>query len=215
MDYSTNIRRTLASFLLFVSVALWFLYLYFKLWSFIKAAIAMNYLNVQTVSFIVYSFALILFPSAIIYSPNHSKKNLFRFVCLLLSSSLLVGVVGDMITYNFFIDYTFMEGDAIFSNIVISIPNMYGVLCCLIIALAYAIIGFNIKERRILSTLMYALIVLMVIIPPFLYSFISWNGYPRQTWVEKAAFIVPHQICLLFSIILSCSSELIWDENMT
>ena len=214
MDYTTYIRRSLISFLTCASIAIWFLYLYFELWDFIRAAISLKYVNIQTVSFSIYSFFLVLLPSAIVYSPRHSKKNLFKAICFGISASLLLGTIGDIITYNFFKDYTFLEGDAIFCNIVVSIPNMYGVLCCLILSFAYALFGIYLTENRIASFFLYLLIFLIIATPPFIYSFSTWGGFPRQTWVQKAAFIIPYHACLLLSLLLASTSKFIWREHI-
>ena len=214
MNYSTQIKRNLISFFICASIAIWFLYLYLQLWDFIKAAISLKYVNVQTVSFSVYSFLLVFLPSAIIYSPRQSKNNLFKTVCFCISATLLIGTIGDVITYNFFKDYSFLEGDAIFCNIVVSIPNMYGVLCCLILSFAYALFGLCLTKNRVASFFLYLLIFLIIAVPPFLYSFNTWGGFPRQTWVEKAAFIIPHQACLLLSLLLANTSEFIWKEHI-
>ena len=214
MDYTTHAKRTLVSFFNFLCLALWFLYLYFKLWDFATAAISLKYINIQTVSFVIYSFLLVLLPVTIIYSPKRSKKNLFKIVCFAISASLLAGSVGDVITYNFFKGYNFLEGDAIFCNIVVSIPNMYGVLCCLVLSALYAILGLYLTENRFLSVFLYLLIFLIISVPPFIYSFSMWGGFPRQTWVEKAAFIIAHQACLFLSLLIASTSEFVWSERI-
>lgn len=214
MDYTTHIKRTLSSFFQFLAVAMWFLYLYFKLWDFAKAAIMLRYINVQTVSFILYSFILILLPASIIYTPRHSKDKLFRFIGFSMAVVLVVGAVGDLITYNFFSGYTFREGDAVFCNIVVSVPNLCGTFCCFILAAAYALFGVYMTKNRLLAYLLYLTIFLIGLISPFMYAYVSWGGFPRQTWVEKSAFIIPHQLCMFLSFTMLVGSDLLWREHI-
>ena len=214
MDFGTYHIRRLVFFLHFLSVAAWFFYLYSKLWEFITAAVLLKNINVQTISFIIYSFLLVLLPAALIYSPKHSKKNLFMVISFALSAVILVGAVGDLITYNFFSDYTFVVGDAIFCNILIGIPNIYGTVCCLLLSLAYFFFGIYITENRLAACLLYLFIVLIGVIPAIIYSFNAWGGYPRRSWIEKMAFIAPHQASLLISFSLSSISLPLWEEHM-
>lgn len=213
MDYGFQIRRGLISVFYFSAVAMWFLFLYFKLWEFINAAIQLNYFTVQTVSFMVYSAFLLLLPSAFVFSPPYSKKNLFLTICYGFSLVLAIGAIGDMITYKLFIDYFFMETDAIFCNIIFGIPNMYGVLLCFILSAAYALFGFYLQKNKYIACAMYFLIFILSFVPSFVYSYYVWNGFPRLTWIEKAAFIVPQQTCILLSLILSATSDVLWGER--
>lgn len=213
MDFRTRHIRNLVCCLHFLSVALWFFYLYFKLWEFISAAALLHFANVQIICFILYSFLLVLFPAAIIYSPKYkSKKKIFMSICFSLSAVILVGAIADLFTYGFFHRYTFTLGDAVFCNILIGVPNLYGTICCILLSTAYLLFGKYFTEKKLISCLLYLFIILIGVVPAFIFSFNTWGTFPRPTWIEKAAFIGPHQACLLLSFILSATSDVIWDE---
>ncbi len=210
MNYTTYLIRKLTSISLFSSIGIWILYVYFKLYEFIEATVLLRYIKVQNISFILYSILLVLLPAATIYSPTRSRKKLFKRICFCLSAVILIGAIGDLVTYKFFINYTFFKGDAIFCNIVLGIPNIYGTICCLLLSLAYFLLGIYITENRFVSFILYLFIFLIGAIPPFVYSLNTWGGYPRQVWLEKAAFIIPHQACLLFALFMTLISSLLW-----
>ena len=214
MDYTTNIRRTLVSFFHFFAVATWALFIYYKVWDFVKAAIALKYVNVQIISYTIYSFLLVLFPISFIYKSRKSKRKHFSRIGYLIAAIIAIGATGDLITYHFFINYTFVEGDAIFCNILLSVPNLYGVLLCYLLAAAYVMFGTKLTNHRYTAVFFYFLIFIIGIVPAFVYSYMSWGGYPRATWIEKAAFIMPHQLAILLSFLIGISSDLIWKERI-
>ena len=214
MEYSSNIRRGLIGFFRFFSVAVWFLYIYFKLWDFVKAAIALQYVNVQTVCFSLYSVLIVLIPAAILYLPKFSKRKLFMAISFAIALTLFIGATGDLFTYSFFIDYEFMEGDAIFCNIILSIPNIYGVLLCYLLAGLYVLFGINIIDHRYRTFFIYLFIFIIGYAPAYIYSYLAWGGYPRQTWIEKAAFLIPHQLSMLICFALSFTSQFLWEERI-
>lgn len=215
MDFFTYHMRKLVSFFHFLSIAIWFLFLYFKLWVFINAAVVLKTLNIQTVSFIVYSFLLVLFPATLIYSPKRgSKKKIFNFIFYFISIVILAGAIGDLFTYNLFRDYTYTVGDAVFCNILLGVPNIYGTICCLILSLAYFIFGKYLTENKTTACLAYLSVILIGITPALIYSFSSWGGFSRSAWVEKAAFIAAHQICLFISFLIASTSSRLWREHI-
>ena len=217
MDYNSQIKRTLISFFHFLSVALWFLYLYLNLWDF--AATARKYVLyfpkfiVPLFSFFLYSIVLVLLPVVIIYSPRHSrsKDKLFRGVSNVIAAILVIGTIGDLIIYKCFINYVFEEGHAIFCNLVVYMPNLIGTLCCVIMAVAYVLLGRYLTKNRLIAYLLYLLICLLEVTPLI---YMSFTDTLRIALIKKAAFILPHQLCILVSLTLAFPSELLWVERI-
>ena len=218
MDYNSHIKRTLISFFQFMSVAFWFLYLYFILWDFAAAARAFvkSYPQfiIPLMTYFLYSVSLVFLPTAIIYTPRRStqsKDKLFRLVTSIIAAILIIGSIGDLFIFNFFINYVFQEGHAIFCNLVVYIPNLLGTLSCLIMALAYILFGRYLTKNRLIAFLLYLLIFIIELIP---LVYMHFNNTLRIALIKKAALIFPHQICLLISLTLAFPSELLWTDRI-
>jgi hypothetical protein len=214
MDYTSHLIRKFKYVTLFASVAIWVLYVYFKLSEFIEAALSLKYITVQTVSFVLYSVLLVFLPATAIFLPRFLRKSFLKWVCFCLSAVVMVGAIGDLFTYNFFRDYTFFRGDAIFCNILLGIPNLYGTICCILISLLYLFLGIHIMKNRGIACLLYLLIFLIGAAAPFIYSYTSWGGFPRHSWLLKAAFIIPHQACVLLALVFAFISKLLRTQLM-
>ena len=162
MDYNSHIKRTLISFFQFMSVAFWFLFIYLILWDFTEAArvyvTVYPQFTVPLFSYFLYSVSLIFLPVSIIYTPrrsNKSKRTLFKVVTSVIAVIILIGAIGDLFVYNFFINYTFREGHAIFCNLVAYLPNLAGTVCCIVMAAAYILFGRYMTKNRLIAYLLY------------------------------------------------------------
>ena len=214
MDYTAYLIRRFKFITLLSSVIIWALYAYYKLSEFIEAAISLKYINVQTVSCVLYSILLVLLPAAAIFLSRSVRKKILMWVCFCLAAVIMVGAIGDLFTYKLFRSYTFFAGDANFCNILLGIPNLYGTICCILISLLYLFLGIHIMKNRGIACLLYLLIFLIGAAAPFIYSYNSWGGFPRHSWLLKAAFIIPHQACVLLALVFAFISKLLRTQLM-
>ena len=219
MDYNSHIKRTLISFFQFMSLALWFVYLWFNLFSFADAVgkyikAASFYKSIPLIVFFAYSIALVFLPVVIIYMPRrsrHSKTRLFKLVTYTIAAILLIGAISDLWLYKFFIGYEFQQGDPIFCNLITYLRNIWGSVCCIVMAIAYVLFGKYLTKNRLIAYLLYMLILLLELVPLVL---THYNGTLYQALMEKAALILPHQISLFISLTLAFPSEILWTERI-
>ena len=219
MDYNSHVKRTLISFFQFSAIALWFVYLWFSLFSFAEAVgkyikSASFYMSIPLIVFFIYSIALVFLPVVIIYLPRrsrHSKARLFKLVTYSIAAILIVGTIADLWIYKFFIGYEFKQGDPIFCNLIVYLHNIYGSICCIVMALAYVLFGKYLTKNRLIAYLLYLLIFLLEVAP---LTFAYYNNTLYEALIKKAALILPHQLSLLISLTLAFPSEILWTERI-
>lgn len=212
MGFYRHVKFISISVLHFLAIALWFFYLYYSLWPFISAAISLNYVNFQTCSYMVYSFLFLFLPVVFMWSPPKwlNKRLLIRILCFAFALVMVVGSVADLIKYKAFIGYTFTEGDAIFVNLIMNLPNIWGVVFCIILAVLYFVVGLNIAENPPVACLSYGLIFVIDAIIPVLWAICIGNTLPRLTWIQKSMYLLPIQLFLLISMILALHPHRFW-----
>jgi len=211
MGFFRYVKYVLIDICEFLAIALWFAYLYFSLWSFINAAIAMNVVDVQKVSYVLYSLLFLLLPTFFNWSPSRlNKQTLLRGISIAYALVLLVGTVADFISFNFFIDYTFIEGDAVFVNLIMNMPNMGGAIICLIMAALYVAFGFTVTEKPVVAYIIFFSIFFLDAILPFLISLGIYGSMPRLTWIKKSLFLLPMQFLNLLALTLAVTSREYW-----
>lgn len=205
------IKYILIDILEFLAIALWFAYLYFSLWSFIRAAVALNCVDVQKVSYVVYSVLFLLLPTVFAWSPSRlNKRTLLRIVCFGFALVLIVGTIADLITFKGLIGYTFVEGDAVFVNLIMNLPNLWGAVFCLVLAGLYIAFGINITERPLVAYLIFLSIFIIDAVLPFLISFGLYDMMPRLTWIKKSMFLLPIQFLILLTMTFGITARKYW-----
>ncbi len=210
-----NKRLTLVliDILQFMAIAIWFLFLYYVLWSFVLNAIRLDYVNFQTAGYTAYAFLLQIFTVMIAWKTKFDKAILFRLVTWLLALSILVCTTADIIKYNAFIGYNINYAHAIFVKLVEEMPNMVGVVVCIILSILYFLFGLYAPKSMSKGLLLYFLIFFFDGILPIIYSYITTNAYPRKVWLKRAAFILPQQFFILVSFIISSLDKELWIRN--
>lgn len=214
MNFSTLIRRIFMDFFKFLAIAIWFFFLYYKLWPFVNAAIKLHQINFQSISYMGYTLFLLFLPIALLWSPPFNKLTLLRFICNVTAFFLLLGTIADFFVFHPFLSYTFKEGDMIFCNIISGIPGYLGSISCILMAVAYFFFGMEIAHNRAIAYLLFILILALNVAPAFLYSYYLTGFMPRDTWIEKAAFIVPQQLFIVISLSFSVGSKDLWMKNI-
>lgn len=215
MSFQELIKRLFIDIVAFFALALNIYFLYSQMIPFFNAALALNYLNGQTVGYLAYSVLLMLFPIILLFgAPAISKPKALRILFYAFAAVLLVGTASDLITYKFFLDYTFMEGHTVFVNIMWNMPNVWGVLFSLVIAALYALLAYWIKKRRKISYYLYLSIFILSTAIPFIYTYLTSGALPRDSWMQKAVLIIPEQFLILISLSVCASSRSLWKKHV-
>ena len=215
MYFYQFIKRLTIDIIMFFAVVISLFFLFDQMIPFIKSAVSLHVMNWQTIPYMIYALLLILLPVTLLsHSMRISKTRLLRAIFFCFAATILIGSVGDLITYRFFIGYNFSEGDAVFVNILWNMPNLLGVLFSLIIAVLYIALGIQIRYKRRVSYILYLVIFLLSALAPFLYTYIATGYLPRETWIKKAAFIIPEQLLILISLSICVTSRELWVKHI-
>ena len=199
----------------FMALLLGLLFFYFKMYSFVNAAVKLGYVNGQTISYLIYAILLILLPIVLLVCFRRlNKASILRLMFYAFATVILVGTVFDIITYRGFTDYMFIEGDAVFVNLMWNMPNMYGVCHSIIMIVLYVLLGKQVKRTRRLSLILLITIFIMTNIPPFIYSFAASGTWPRETFLQKSIYILAIQIFLLAAFSIAATSRTLWKQHI-
>ena len=199
----------------FLALLMGIMFYYLKMTPFVKAAIALNYVNGQTVSYLIFSILLIIVPIALLACFRRvNKASVMRYIFYAFGVVILTGTVFDILTYNWFIDYTFVEGDAIFVNLMWNMPNITGIVFSILVSLLYFLLGKQIKRTRRLSCLLYMAIFLLSHVPPIVVSFITTGELPRDIFLQKSLFVLMIQLFTLAAITIAATSRTLWKRHI-
>lgn len=199
----------------FMALLLGLLFFYFKMYSFVHAAVMLGYVNGQTISYMIYAILLVLLPIVLLVCFRRlNKASILRLMFYAFAAVILVGTVFDVITYNWFNDYMFIEGDAIFVNLLWNMPNMYGVVHSVIMAILYIALGKQIKRKRRLSLILLIVIFILSNIPPVIYAFVTSGTWPRETYLQKSIYVLAIQIFLLAAFSIAATSRSLWKQHI-
>lgn len=199
----------------FMALLLGLLFFYFKMYSFIHAAVMLGYVNGQTISYMVYAILLILLPIVLLVCFRRlNKASILRLMFYAFAGVILVGTIFDVVTYNWFSDYMFIEGDAIFVNLLWNMPNMSGVFHSIIMATLYILLGKQIKRKRRLSLVLLIIVFILSNVPPFVYSLITSGTWPRETFLQKSIYVLAIQIFLLAAFSIAATSRTLWKQHI-
>lgn len=214
MFYQT-IKRVSIDIAEYLALTMGVLFYYYKMGSFIHAAIMLGYVNGQTVSYLLYSFVLILLPIALLYCFKRLQKaSVLRWIFYAHAAVIFLGTYYDIRKYNWFIDYTFLEGDAIFVNLLWNMPNALGIVMSITIGALYIVLGKLIKKKRRLSYITYFTITLLSHLPPIIYSFATIGTWPRETYLQKSIYVMAIQILILIAFSIAATSRSLWSKHI-
>ncbi len=215
MLFHQMIKRLLIDVFEFFALLFCLLFIYTQMIPFVKAAFSLNYVNGQAISYIIFSLLLLIFPLVLLWHPIHfDKATILRRFFYCFGIIILTGTVFDLILYNAFIGYTYAEGDMIFVNILWNIPNIYGAVFSCIIAVLYLFLGKWIKRRRRISYILYLVIFILSAAVPFVYTYYATGFLPRETWLQKAVFIISEQLLVLTAFTICASSRTLWKQHI-
>lgn len=215
MEFRIFVKRLTIDMFMFLSLLVSVLFFAQQMIPFVNAAIKLNALNMQTFSYIIYTILLVLLPFFFLFHIEKYDKGLvLRVILYSLAGIIIVGTISDLITYRLFLDYTYTEGDTVFVNIMWNMPNLIGVLMSAIIAFLYLRLGKWIRRRRKISLKLFFAVFLCSFIVPFIYTLIVTNALPRETWLEKALFIMTEYILLLVSLSICSTSHSLWKQHV-
>ncbi len=215
MAFQELIKRLFIDLLVLFALLLNVYFLYSQMLPFLRAAILLGYLNGQTICYMLYSVLLFLLPFVLLFGVRSlSKPRALRSLFYAFAATILAGTVSDLISYNFFLGYTFSEGDTVFVNIMWNIPNIWGALFSVLIAVLYLFLGKRIKRRRKISYYLYLAIFILSTLIPFIYTYAASGMLPRASWLQKAVFIIPEQFLLLISLTVCVSDRSLWKKHV-
>ena len=214
--FSLTIRRLAVNFFKFLSIIIWVPFFFITVWPFIRAAIKLNYINFQTVGYIIYTVLLLLLAIALYLSPRIVNKwVLIHGICYAMAAIIVITAIADLISYKAFIGYRFNDSDAIFVNLVMNSPDWIGVVGCVVLAALYVFFaGALYSERKWLALLVFILIFIVDGIFPIIYSTQVLGIAPRSAWLKKALFILPQQFFIITSLGISATSWDLWSTNI-
>ena len=199
----------------FMALLLGLLFFYFKMYSFVHAAVMLGYVNGQTVTYLIYAILLVLLPIVLLVCFRRlNKASILRLMFYAFAVVILVGTVFDIVTYDWFIDYMFIEGDAVFVNLMWNMPNMFGIVHSVLMATLYFMLGKQIKRKRRLSLVLIITIFILSNVPPIIYSFASSGTWPRETFLQKSIYILAIQIFLLAAFSIAATSRNLWKQHI-
>ena len=214
MFYQT-LKRVSIDISEFLSLLMGILFYYFKMGAFIHAAIMLGYINGQTVSYLLYSFILLILPAVLLSAFKRLDKGLLlRYIFYAHAAIILMGTFFDIHTYNCFIDYTFIEGDAIFVNLLWNMPNMLGVIMSVIISILYITLGKQIRKKRRISYILYFITFILSHLPPIIYSFATIGTWPRETYLQKSLYVMVIQLMVLVAFSIAATSRTLWKNHI-
>lgn len=209
------VKRVSIDIFEFLALLMGLLFYYTKMNSFVKAAIALNFVNGQTMSYLAFAILLIILPIVLLSAFRKLDKGmLLRLIFYAFGTVIIVGTIFDVITYNCFIDYTYIEGDAIFVNLMWNMPNITGVILSLIVSLLYFALGKQIKRKRRISFMLYASIFIISHIPPMLFTIISTGALPRDTYLQKSLYVLAIQLLILVALAIAASARTLWKQHV-
>lgn len=215
MIFEQMIKRLATDAFMFFALLVNLYFLYSQMFSFVYAAIILGYVNGQTVSFTIYTLLLFCLPLVLLLSRvRPSKPQILRILFYCFAAVIMAGTICDLVTYNFFNDYSFKEGDTVFVNIMWNMPDLWGALFSLVISVLYFNLGIWIKRRRTISLWIYLSIFILTCIVPFLYTFLASGTLPRITWMQKALFLSIEQFLILLGFSVCASSRTLWAKHL-
>lgn len=215
MYFLEIVKRLMIDILTLLALVLNCLFLYFQMTPFVRAAFLLHMVNAQTVSFTVFTLLMLILPLVMLCKGEQfPKKNVLSVLFYLFAAVILIGTAADLISFRGFSGYTFSEGDAVFVNMMWNIPSLIGVMFSVIIAVLYCILAHKIKYVRRASLVLLFVVFILSSAIPFAYAYFASGVLPRQTWLEKAAFIIPEYILLLAAFSISGSSRKLWVKHI-
>ena len=215
MVFEEMLKRLLIDLFELCAIIICLLFLYTQMLPFVNAAIALDYINGQTISYTLYSLLLLILPATMLFGfPYILKAHALRIIFYSIAAIIVIGTVSDLIMYKFFIGYTFAEGNTVFVNIMWNMPNIWGALFSFVIAALYVLLGKWIKRARRLPYLIFICIFVLSAALPFLITYFSSASLPRASWLQKALFIIPEQFLILLSLTVCSSSRQLWNLHV-
>ena len=213
--FYTTVKRVAIDICEFMALAMGILFFWVKMIPFIQAALLLNYINGQTVSYLIFSLLLILLPILLLYVFKKANKGtVLRRLFYSYAAVLICGTIFDAITYKCFIGYTFKEGDAIFINLMWNMPNLLGIIMSVIVAALYILLGKQIKRTRRLSYVLYITTFLVSHIPPYVYSLLTEGRFPGDTYMQKSLYVIAIQLLILGALSIAATSRTLWKQHV-
>ena len=213
--FYTTVKRVAIDICEFMALAMGILFFWVKMVPFINAALLLNYINGQTISYLVFALLLIALPIILLYVFKKANKAvILRRLFYCYAAVIICGTIFDAVTYKFFVGYKFMEGDAIFVNLMWNMPNIGGIIMSVIVATLYILLGKQIKRTRRLSYVLYVITFLTSHVPTFIYTFFATGGLPRDTYLQKSLYVIAIQLLILGALTLAASSRSLWKQHV-
>ena len=209
------VKRVAIDFCEYIAAGLGILFFSSKMIPFINAALALGYVNGQTISYLIFSILLILLPLVLLCGfKTLSKRTILRWLFYSFAIIILCGTIFDIITFKCFVGYTFREGDAIFVNLLWNMPNIGGIIISVIVAALYYFLGKQIKRTRRTSFMLYIATVVMSHAPTFIFTYFSTGSVPRNTYLQKSLYVIAIQLLLLGAFSLAATSRTLWRRHI-
>lgn len=213
--YTQLVKLVTIDLVEFVSIILGILFYYFKMMPFVSAAVTLGYVNGQTLSYALFAILLVVLPCALLlHFTRVNKGSVLRYIFYAYAVVILTGTGFDVAKYNWFIDYSYIEGDAIFVNLMWNIPGLAGVIVSIIVAVLYFLLGKQIKRTRTYSYLLYIAIFIMSHLPAYVYSLVTTGGLPRNTFLQKNLYVFAVQVLVLIALSIAASSRSVWKKHV-
>ncbi len=194
-----------------LSAVLSLVFIFTKMVSFTRSAANFGYINVRFFAYIFFVLALFALPVVLLTNHrNFHKGSALRLIFYLLSVSLFVGTVSDLIVFKGFSGYTFREGDFTFINVFWNMAHLGGAIFSLLISALYFLLGIWIKRRRKIAYILYLAIFILSAVTPFVNTLLIPGAILRIAFLEKAVFILAAQLLVLVSMSICVSSRDTW-----
>lgn len=213
--YVHMVKMVTIDLLEFVAIILGSLFYYYKMSPFVNAAIALGYVNGQTVTYAIFAILLVLLPIVLLFHFKRlNKGSVLRYIFYSYAAVIIWGTVCDIMTYNRFVGYVFKEGDAIFVNLMWNMPNNIGVFMSIIVATLYIFLGKQIKRSRTKSCILYTAVFIMSHLPAYVYSIVSTGVWPRSTYMQKSLYVIAIQLLILVAFLIAATSRTVWRKHI-
>ncbi len=215
MEFRIFVKRLTVDMFMFFALLISALFFYQQMVPFIRAAFLLKALNAQTLSYILYTILILILPLFFLMNfKRHDKSLMLRGLFYIIAAIIAIGTISDLVINNFFIGYRYSEGDTVFVNIMWNMPNLFGVLHSAILCTLYVFLGKWVRRRRKITLYLFIGIFAASFIVPFIYTFITSGMLPRETWLEKALFIMSEYMLMVVSLGICSTSRALWKHHV-
>lgn len=215
MEFRIFVKRLTIDMFMFLALLFALLFFYQQMVPFTRAAFILKAFNAQTASYLIYTIFLLMLPLFFLMRfKKHDKSLMLRGLFYSFAAIIAIGTISDLVTHNFFMNYNYTEGDTVFVNIMWNMPNLFGVALSTVVCVLYACLGKWVRRRRKITLHLFIGIFVACFIVPFIYTFITTGMLPRETWLEKALFIMSEYLLITVSLSICSTSHSLWRRHV-